>query len=154
MKRRNITADGRDLTKEEWRVIPEFPKYEVTSDGDVRHKETHMLLAEQVGPRGGHFYTLWGKDNKSYSRGFWGLIYSAFPEIRPVEEWWVIPDHPQYQINKEGVVRVRKSQRLMKIHITPFCNIPYVQLTTDGVQHTIKISDLTGTPDVKCEHAA
>jgi hypothetical protein len=112
-----------------------------------------MVLMEQEGPRGGFFYTLWGKDKKSYSRGPWGLIYSAFPEIRPVEEWSVIPDHPKYQINrKEGTVRIRKSQHPMKIYVTPFCNIPYVQLTTDGVQHTIKLSELTGKDEVVCEH--
>lgn len=38
------TADGRVLA--EWRMIPEFPIYEITPDGDVRNARTGRLVKE------------------------------------------------------------------------------------------------------------
>ena len=66
-----VTADGRDLTNEEWRTIPGFTKYEITQDGDVRNRETRRLLKEVQNKRTGHYhYTLWrdggGKTGRTY----------------------------------------------------------------------------------------
>lgn len=144
MALKNIAADGRDLSGEEWRVLPEFPNYEITADGDVRNKRTQRILKEQDNARSGWYYTLYLSPTKYHARGFWGLIYSAFPELKPVKEkrWAVIPEHPRYEMDKDGVVRIKGTQREMKVFIAPFCDIPYVRLTTNGITYCVKIEDL------------
>lgn len=72
-----VTADGRDLANEEWRVIPEFPNYEITKDGDVRNRTTGVLLRETCA-NGGWFYSLWNEGRKA-SRGTRKLTRSAWP---------------------------------------------------------------------------
>lgn len=66
----------------EWRVLPEFPNYEITDDGDVRTIKTGRILQEsQNKETGSWFYSLRREDKSSTQRHFWGLIYSAYPEL-------------------------------------------------------------------------
>jgi hypothetical protein len=77
------TTDGRTLT--EWRTIPEFPKYEITPDGDVRHWRTERLLSEwQNQTTGAWSYSL-RKDMsdgtvRKCNRNYRTLVASAYPE--------------------------------------------------------------------------
>lgn len=62
-----------------WRVVPEFPKYAISTTGVVVHIETGK-------PRGLHIYAgkkfvSLRKDNrKRYSRSVAGLLRQAFPD--------------------------------------------------------------------------
>lgn len=80
-----VTADGRDLTTVEWRTIPEFPKYQITRDGDVRNTRTGRLVNEHHNQTTGAWaYTLRktmpnGSD-KNYTRNYAGLVKQTWPE--------------------------------------------------------------------------
>jgi len=83
---------------EEWRKLPEFPNYEITSDGDVRNRWTKKKLKElQNKNTGAWAYSLRYPDGTTTQRNFWGLIYSA----------WPVDEFPDYTINKKGQVRNR-----------------------------------------------
>jgi hypothetical protein len=88
----------------EWRTIPGFPKYEITVDGDVRNRDSKYVLKEIENKGTGAFsYCLhigWG--NVTTHRNFWGLVYSAYPEL--LSDWRDIPGHPNYMTNREGEV--------------------------------------------------
>lgn len=117
----------------EWRTLPEFPGYEITSDGDVRNKWTKKQLNEVENKRtGAYSYSLRRPDGRSTCRNFWGLVYSAFPELKPEEPakpekstrsyskrglWVDIPGFPTYQAHPDGLVRYRISKRFREIHI-------------------------------------
>jgi hypothetical protein len=77
------TPDGRTLTV--WRRIPEFPKYQITPDGDVRNIRTGRLLAETENKTTGAYYYTLGKltpDGRyiSTTRNYRTLVASAYPE--------------------------------------------------------------------------
>ena len=70
-----VTADGRDLTNEEWRTIPGFTKYEITVDGDVRNRETGRLLKEVQNKRTqGWSYCLWRDNGTKTARTYQSLL--------------------------------------------------------------------------------
>lgn len=116
----------------EWRTLPEFPNYQVTSDGDVRNRETFYVLKESQNKKtGAWYYSLRRPDGSSTQRNFWSLIYSAWPELKPAEEdperkparlyaergrWKVIPGFPNYQAHPEGLVRYIKTRKARKMH--------------------------------------
>jgi len=79
------TADGRDLREAQWRPLPEFPKYEITPDGDVRNARFGKLLKEHQNPVTGVWaYTLRKEmrdgTNKNHTRTWASLVKSAYPE--------------------------------------------------------------------------
>jgi hypothetical protein len=118
----------------EWRTLPEFPKYEITSDGDVRNKWTKKIIKESLNKNtGAYAYSLRRADGTTTCRNFWGLIYSAWPELKPEEppvepkperkkraprrkkdEWHDIPGFPRYQISKDGILRYKSNKALIK----------------------------------------
>lgn len=98
------------MGKNEWRTIPDFPLYEVTAEGDVRNRDTWKLLKEQENLKTGAWsYSLW-KDGRNYSRNFWTLVYSAYPELKPKPQFRTIPGYERYTINKEGTVKNEKRE--------------------------------------------
>ena len=77
------TPDGRTLT--DWRTIPEFPKYQITPDGDVRNERTGRLVKEVLNKGNGSWaYTLRKlmPDGrlKNYTRNYVSLVRAAWPE--------------------------------------------------------------------------
>lgn len=116
----------------EWRVLPEFPKYEITDEGDVRNRETKKKLNESENKKTGAWsYCLRYNNGKTTHRHYEGLIYSAWPELKPaVAEqsprvkstrsyakrglWEDIPDYPRYQLHPDGIVRYKVSKRFRK----------------------------------------
>lgn len=108
----NITPDGRNVSKETWVTIRDFPMYEVTIGGDVRNEETHEVLSEVVGTAGNTYYVLW-RNGKSYSRSWKNLVYPNFPELH--EGWKTIPEYPLYQITAAGEVRSKKRWEILPI---------------------------------------
>jgi hypothetical protein len=119
----------------EWRTLPEFPKYEITDDGDVRNRETRKMLNETQNKRTGAWsYCLRFNNGKNTHRSCWSLIYSAWPELKPAEPekpepvastrsyvkrglWTVIPDYPTYQLHPDGIVRYTVSKRFRKTEL-------------------------------------
>jgi len=117
---------------EEWRTLPEFPKYEITSDGDVRHGRTKKKLKEVENKKtGAYSYSLRRNDGTTTCRSFWGLVYSAFPELdtKPAKDpdapkrkystrghWVDIPGFPTYQAHPTGIVRYKASRKHREIH--------------------------------------
>lgn len=77
------TPDGRALT--DWRTIPEFPKYQITPDGDIRNIRTGRLVKEVLNKGNGSWaYTLRKQmpDGrlKNYTRNYVSLVRDAWPE--------------------------------------------------------------------------
>lgn len=76
-----ITADGRDITDEEWRVIPGFRKYKITKDGDLYGRSRGTLINETQNRRtGAYHYTLYTDDGRKTSRNYMSLVKLAWPE--------------------------------------------------------------------------
>jgi len=72
--------------EKEWRVIPDFPKYEMTFDGEIRtvsHKAviTFRELAEDSGVTVVLF-----REGGLVERDIRSLIYSAYPEFIQVSD--------------------------------------------------------------------
>lgn len=112
----------------EWRTLPEFPDYEITSDGDVRNRWSFKQLKEHQNKNTGAWsYSLRRRDKTSTQRNFWSLIYSAWPELapaKPVAEpaaprgsyarrgmYVEIPGYPKYEIHPDGKIRYTKTRR-------------------------------------------
>lgn len=101
-----------------WRVLPEFPKYEIDSDGQVRNRRTKRPLVETQDPRGGTWYyslNTGSSNQHKAKRVYEKLLYSAFPELDP--GWWDLPNFPGYEINQQG--EVRSKLRMKPIGRTP-----------------------------------
>jgi hypothetical protein len=137
---------------EEWRTLPEFMNYEITADGDLRNKWTLKKLNETENKKTGVWaYSLRFNDGRSTHRNFWGLVYSAFPELKPVEEpkperirhrayakrgaWVVIPDFPKYQMHPNGRVRYTATRQPRKALWDSIMQVEYVILFNDNGQH-------------------
>jgi hypothetical protein len=70
--------------EKEWRVIPEFPEYEMTFDGEIRtvsHKAE--MTFRQVNEDSGMTVTLW-RQGGLVDKDIRGLIYEVFPEFQQV----------------------------------------------------------------------
>jgi hypothetical protein len=79
-----MTNDGRDLSGEEFRVIPGLTRYEITKDGDVRNIRTGRLLAEIENKQNGNYsFSLWKDDGKTTHRSWQRLVWLAYPELEP-----------------------------------------------------------------------
>lgn len=75
------TADGRDLSREEWRVIPGFTRYEITKDGDIRNRTTRRLLTEHENPKTGAWYYSLIKDaGGNTCRNYQTLLTAAWED--------------------------------------------------------------------------
>jgi hypothetical protein len=139
----------------EWRTLPEFPDYQITEDGDVRNKWSFETVNETQNKNTGAWsYPLRRANGKSTHRAYWGLIYSAFPELKPEEapkpkkstrsyskrnQWRDIPDFPRYQIHPDGIVRYKVSKRFRKSNTD---HVEYVLLRNDEGEHRRTINGL------------
>ena len=77
------TADGRELTT--WRTIPEFPKYQITPDGDVRNRRTGKLVNEWQNKTTGNWSYALRKQLpdgrlRNYNRNYASLVRQTYPE--------------------------------------------------------------------------
>lgn len=101
------------LSEDGWRTLPEFPLYEITEDGDVRNRDTLRTLREVHNKTTGAYYYCLRKtrDSSTYCRNFWGLIYSAYPELDT--GWTSLPDYPEYEVNTQGDVRHRRRMKVL-----------------------------------------
>lgn len=68
----------------EWRVIPEFPKYEMTFDGDIRTVSSKSPITyRQLDEDSGMTIVLF-REGGLVEKDIRGLIYSTFPEFKRV----------------------------------------------------------------------
>lgn len=67
------------LIEYEWREVPEFPAYEVTSLGHIRRKSTKVQHAVNV--TGATETVQLTKDGKRYHRTLASVVRSAFPGV-------------------------------------------------------------------------
>jgi len=118
----------------EWRVIPEFPRYEITEDGDVRNRETKKKLNETENQKTGVWsYALWygrsGTPTRSTHRTHWTLICDVYPD-KVLVGWKPIPNFPGYLVNKQGeVMGTRFYKKLAKTSSSAYV------LRKDGKRH-------------------
>lgn len=69
----------------EWRVVPDFPLYEMTFDGEVRTRAQHAeMTLHGIADEPDMVVSLW-REGGMIKRDIRGLIYEAFPEFRPVD---------------------------------------------------------------------
>ena len=144
---KRITADGRDITKEEWRRIPGYKNYEITKDGDVWSRKRMMLLKESENRQTGAFsFNLYDDSGKNTSRNFQMLVDLAYPELaikRPEKknnkpptylskEGWVdLPGFSRFQVHIEGAVRLKAQRHKVKTRVNSLSGETYVQLSAD-----------------------
>lgn len=153
-----ITSDGRDITKEEWRVVPGFKKYKVTKDGDVWSRTKRILLKEYEHPTNGRFYYyLVDDDGKNTTRSFQALVDLAYPELAAPKtqkigkkpptylsksDWVEIPGFPKFQIHPSGTIRTTKQRKNMKHKINSLTGKPYFSMVDPEGTWAISIEDL------------
>lgn len=63
----------------EWRVVPEFPDYEVTSLGEIRRSDTKVQHA--VNLTGTTETVQLSKDGKRYHRTLKSVVVATFPGV-------------------------------------------------------------------------
>lgn len=63
-----------------WRVIKEFPDYEMSDRGFVRRRLTKQVIRPQIGPKGDIWIRL-SKDGRRLKRSEHHLMEETFPEI-------------------------------------------------------------------------
>jgi hypothetical protein len=69
----------------DWRVIPDFPLYELTFDGQVRTRSHHAeMTLHGIADEPDMVVSLW-REGGMFKRDIRGLIYEVFPELRPVD---------------------------------------------------------------------
>lgn len=141
----------------EWRTLPEFPKYEITSDGDVRNRWTKKKLKEiENKTTGAWHYSLRKDDGSSTCRNFWGLVYSAWPELKPAEPvaepaaprgsyarrgmYVAIPGYPKYEIHPDGKIRYSKTRRPRPTEMDG--DVEYAMLFNEEGSVRRKVSDI------------
>lgn len=75
----------------EWRQVPEFPRYSVSPDGDVRNDETGRILAQSINPQGVPIVGMM-LDGKQYKRSVPVLVAELYLE-EPEKETFDTPIH-------------------------------------------------------------
>lgn len=136
-------ADGRDLAQEEWRVIPGFPSYRITKDGDVKHRWTGRIVQEtQHKSTGAYAYHLYRPDGRHTARHYQSLIYLAFPELRPEEKWRTHPTFDWVEVSRDGEVRNKRTRHVFVHKSTKALRTPHVRLRENGRKHDIPVEQL------------
>lgn len=142
-----ITADGRDITKDEWRRIPGFKRYKINEDGDVYSIQRGQLLKEHENPKTGtFFYHVYTDSGQKTTRTFQSLKDLAFPEqavskpepkkpkvtplvsYRKNNEWRPIPGWRSYQIHPDGSIRLGNERRIVKPKVNSITGVKYINL--------------------------
>lgn len=111
-KARLVTVDGRDVTDMEWRKVPDFPDYEMNEDADLRSNKYGELRLIASVPNGNSYSYNVTMKGKQYTRNYWKLFLTAFPEYDGV--WKTIPGHPKYEVNQKQQVRGKFRHQIIK----------------------------------------
>lgn len=118
---------------EEWRPVPGFNHYELTVEGQVRHKYTLRDIESGDGT------VALQRSGKRNHRSVKKLVREAFGTraypVLEVEGFRVIPDFPGYSINRNGDIFNERSRKFLDHGTT-------VQLVRDGVRYHKTVSGL------------
>jgi hypothetical protein len=149
----------------DFRRHPEFSKYEISKDGEVRNNWTKKTLAYTQNSRTGSWsYSLRTNDGKSTQRSRESLLRAAWPENFPpptekepntprayARRGWYreIPGYPKYEIHPDGKVRYKNTRRPRPTEWDG--DIEYAVLFSDEGSVKRKIEDLVMEvfPDLK-----
>lgn len=100
------------LEGEEWRPIPDFPLYELSSLKRVRNVETgHIQYIAPVGT------VNLRRDGRQNSRSVTKLHSTVFADLHVIEgeEWKPVPEFHEYEVSNQGRVRNIQRQAFMPI---------------------------------------
>lgn len=100
---------------EEWRIIPEFPNYEASSDGNIRRRENQRYLKPFI-INSGYLQLALRKDGKTYWKLVHTLVANAF---LPIDDSKPVVDHldDNYYNNKlSNLERVTQKENLRRCH--------------------------------------
>ncbi|AXH44618.1 HNH endonuclease [Arthrobacter phage MediumFry] len=156
-------------SRKEFRRIPEFQKYEIAEDGEVRNWWSKKPIAyRQNSHTGAWAYSLRTDTGGQTQRSKESLLRNAYPEnFPPPTERQVIhqtrtyarrgsyveiPGYPKYQIHPDGKVRYSKTRRPRPTEWNGA--IEYVILFNDGGSVKRKIKDLIKEIFPEMEEAA
>lgn len=129
------------MLQEEWKHVREFPAYEVSNLGEVRHSRIGRLIRQRE-DRYGYLKVLLTASNRQQ---FWYYVdemvakhflrsyregchiehldgdttHNAVANLRCVveEEWKTIPEAPIYAVSSEKRIRNTQTGRLVSIHL-------------------------------------
>jgi hypothetical protein len=118
------TADGRDVSMDEWRPVPGFSRYYINRHGDVLGSRG-WLLTETYNKRNDTYtYGVVSDAGQKTTRTYQVMLDLAFPELIPPKEpepetykhmkrgeWREIPSFPKHQMHATGEVRYKSSRR-------------------------------------------
>jgi hypothetical protein len=144
------TADGRDVSEDEWRRIPGFNKYLINASGDIIGPSGWLLKETYNKTADTYAYGLCRDDGRRTSRSFKSLMKDAWPELevetRPkVEphtrairkgEWRTIPTFPLHEIHESGEIRYKKSRKRVYPTIDVLTGTRYYRLTNEWGQNS------------------
>lgn len=127
-----------------WRVIEKFPKYEMNIEGAVRNRRTDCFVRPQIDKRGGTSnISLRNEKCNSVKIALRKLHYSVWPEAFEEPGWITIESYPDYQINKDGVVRRKISKAVVEPkRATIGTHRPLMRLIIKGVEYRVPHEDL------------
>jgi hypothetical protein len=101
---------------EEWKTIPDFPNYEITEKGKIRHKEKKKIRKASPSKRGYPVVSL-RKDGKEYLRTIHILVARTFipnPENKPEvnhkdgNKWNYNINNLEWVTSKENIYHARR----------------------------------------------
>ena len=124
-----------DNINEEWRTIEEFPNYEITASGKIRHKEKRIIRKTPVGKRGYPVVSI-NKDGKQYLRTVHILVARTFlpnldnkPQVNHIDGNKLNPsvDNLEWCTPRENVMHARRTG----LHKSDG-DKPVAQYTADG----------------------
>ena len=102
---------------EEWHTIPDFPNYEITETGKIRHKEKKKIRKASPSKRGYPVVSL-RKDGKQYIRTIHILVARTFipnPENKPEvnhkdgNKWNYRLNNLEWVTSRENKIHARKT---------------------------------------------
>lgn len=116
------TADGRNVSEDEFRPIPGFKRYKINKSGDVMGPRGWLLKETYNKVTDTYAYSMRRDNGKGTARTFQSLLDDAFPELavpkkpKPVKRiirvgWTDIPGFPKHQMHESGEIRYRAGRR-------------------------------------------
>lgn len=163
------TADGRDVSEDEWRPVPGFTKYQINESGDVKGPDG-WLLKEIYNKRFNTYsYSMTRDDGKRTSRSFRSLMKDAFPELTEKKpeiephmriirrgEWRAIPNFPKVEIHETGEVRYKAGGRRIIPTVDVITGAKYYKLNNEWGQNSWSQAWLLGRafPEILEQDAA
>jgi hypothetical protein len=139
------TADGRDVSNDEFRPIPGLTRYKINQSGDVLGSDGWLLKETYNRKADSYAYSITKDDGRRTSRSFKSLLKDAWPELYQDEkpkvepstriirsgEWRVIPAFPKHEIHESGEVRYKAGRRRVYPNVDIINGVKYYLLQNE-----------------------